>query len=72
MVVFACAYISKCLLDGCNINILLMVTIRRIDAQETVPIRHSVLWPNHPVSHVLLDEDRTGYHYGAFTNGDIK
>lgn len=40
--------------------------IRRISAEETIPLRHSVLWPNHPVSHVLLAEDATGYHYGAF------
>ncbi len=40
--------------------------IRRITAEETVPLRHSVLWPDHPVSYVLLPEDASGYHYGAF------
>ncbi|KAF8194424.1 hypothetical protein K438DRAFT_1827972 [Mycena galopus ATCC 62051] len=38
----------------------------QIDADQTVPLRHSVLWPNEPVSHVLLPEDSTGWHYGAF------
>ncbi|RDX48757.1 acyl-CoA N-acyltransferase [Lentinus brumalis] len=42
------------------------VAIRRITAEETVPLRHAVLWPDHPVSHVLLPEDASGYHYGAF------
>ncbi|KAI0691158.1 GCN5-related N-acetyltransferase [Cerioporus squamosus] len=41
------------------------VAIRRISAEETVPLRHSVLWPEHPVSYVLLPEDASGYHYGA-------
>ncbi|KAF7365697.1 Glucosamine 6-phosphate N-acetyltransferase [Mycena venus] len=38
----------------------------QIDADQTVPLRHSVLWPNEPVSHVLLPEDSAGWHYGAF------
>ncbi|KAI0642889.1 GCN5-related N-acetyltransferase [Trametes meyenii] len=42
------------------------VSILQISAEETVPLRHSVLWPNHPVSHVLLPEDVSGLHYGAF------
>ena len=24
------------------------------------------MWPDHPVSHVLLPEDESGFHYGAF------
>ncbi|KAI0369405.1 GCN5-related N-acetyltransferase [Pilatotrama ljubarskyi] len=42
------------------------IEIRQITAEETVPLRHSVLWPDHPVSYVLLPEDSTGLHYGAF------
>lgn len=34
-----------------------------------MPLRHSVLWPDHPVSHVLLPEDASGRHYGAFLPG---
>ncbi|OBZ71676.1 putative N-acetyltransferase YitI [Grifola frondosa] len=37
-----------------------------ITADQTIPLRHSVLWPDHPVSHVLLPEDHSGCHYGAF------
>ena len=40
--------------------------IRRISAEDTVPLRHTVLWPDHPVSYVLLPEDASGFHYGAF------
>ncbi|KAH9889892.1 acyl-CoA N-acyltransferase [Cubamyces lactineus] len=42
------------------------VVIREIDAADTVPLRHSVLWPDHPVDYVLLPEDASGHHYGAF------
>ncbi|KAJ7046388.1 hypothetical protein C8F04DRAFT_1064129 [Mycena alexandri] len=43
-----------------------IVRCLQIDANQTVALRHSVLWPNEPVSHVLLPEDSTGSHYGAF------
>jgi GNAT superfamily N-acetyltransferase len=33
---------------------------------ETLSLRHSVLWPDAPISHVCLPEDETGYHFGAF------
>ncbi|KAJ6476105.1 acyl-CoA N-acyltransferase [Mycena sanguinolenta] len=42
----------------------------QIDAAQTVPLRHSVLWPNEPVSHVLLPEDASGWHYGAFIDAN--
>jgi hypothetical protein len=37
-----------------------------IDADQTIPLRHSVLWPNAPISQVLLPEDDKGIHIGAF------
>lgn len=43
-----------------------MVRIDKITMEETIPLRHSVLWPNMPPSHVCLPEDATGIHYGAF------
>ncbi|KAI0775592.1 hypothetical protein BD413DRAFT_279126 [Trametes elegans] len=45
------------------------IDIRSISAEDTVLLRHSVLWPSHPVSHVLLPEDSSGFHYGAFMPG---
>ncbi|KAJ6472925.1 GCN5-related N-acetyltransferase, partial [Mycena vitilis] len=41
-----------------------------IDVAQTVPLRHSVLWPDMPVSYVLLPEDTTGWHYGAFIDSN--
>ncbi|KAI0698109.1 GCN5-related N-acetyltransferase [Cytidiella melzeri] len=41
------------------------VIYTRISAEETIPLRHSVLWPDQPVSYVLLPEDASGFHYGA-------
>ena len=43
-----------------------MVRIDKITMEETIPLRHSVLWPTKPLSHVCLSEDATGTHYGAF------
>ena len=34
--------------------------------EETVPLRHSVLWPDKPASYVRLLEDDLGFHYGAY------
>lgn len=42
------------------------VELRSISADETVALRHAVLWPDHPISHVRLSEDDLGFHYGAF------
>lgn len=42
------------------------VRIDKITMEETIPLRHSVLWPNMPPSHVCLPEDAIGTHYGAF------
>ncbi|KAL7622112.1 hypothetical protein AAE478_007614 [Parahypoxylon ruwenzoriense] len=45
--------------------------IRSISAAETYPLRHAVLWPNKPVSHVRLSDDHVGYHFGAFVSSPI-
>lgn len=42
------------------------VSYRRIRVEDTIALRHSVLWPNEDVSKVLLPEDDTGHHFGAF------
>lgn len=44
--------------------------IRAIHADQTIPLRHTVIWPNHPPSHVLLPEDDSGHHYGAFLHSN--
>ncbi|KDQ51576.1 hypothetical protein JAAARDRAFT_41042 [Jaapia argillacea MUCL 33604] len=40
--------------------------IRPTGADDTIPLRHSVLWPNAPISYVRLPEDDNGHHFGAF------
>ncbi|KAJ8487988.1 hypothetical protein ONZ45_g14127 [Pleurotus djamor] len=42
------------------------ISFREIQPTQTIPLRHSVLWPDAPISHVLLPEDNLGWHYGAF------
>ncbi|KAK7682322.1 hypothetical protein QCA50_014526 [Cerrena zonata] len=42
------------------------IRICPILVEQTVPLRHTVLWPDKPESHVRLPEDDWGYHFGAF------
>ncbi|KAI6150337.1 hypothetical protein BKA82DRAFT_999126 [Pisolithus tinctorius] len=42
------------------------VDVRRIETEDTLALRHSVLWPTMPLSYVRLPEDDLGYHFGAF------
>lgn len=46
-----------------------LVTLRPISAQDTIHLRHTVLWPDRPKAYVLLPEDDTGLHFGAFLRG---
>ena len=43
-----------------------VIRFLRVTVHQTLNLRHVVLWPDHPVSHVRLPEDDDGYHYGAF------
>lgn len=38
----------------------------KISSQDTVELRHSVLWPDMPRQHVVLPEDAHGMHFGVF------
>lgn len=40
--------------------------IRLISPDDTIALRHTVLWPNAPLAHVRLPEDDEGFHFGAF------
>ena len=42
------------------------IRILKISSQDTIELRHSVLWPDMPTEHVILPEDAHGMHYGAF------
>ncbi len=48
-----------------------MISIRAITPEQTYALRHSVLWPDKPLDYVKIDEDREGYHYGAFSEDEL-
>lgn len=48
-----------------------MIGIRRISAEETLAIRHAVLWPNMPLEHVKLAGDQDAYHYGLYYEHEL-
>jgi ribosomal protein S18 acetylase RimI-like enzyme len=43
-----------------------MIRILEIDASETWPLRHKVMWPSKPLEFVVLPNDEEGIHYGLF------
>lgn len=48
-----------------------MISIKRITAEQTYPLRHAVLWPDKPFDYVKVDNDEEGYHYGAFRADEL-
>lgn len=47
------------------------LTIRPITAEDTLPLRHSVLWPDKPFDYVRVPNDDEGYHVGGFVEGQL-
>ena len=45
--------------------------IRTIPWQQTIPLRHSVLWPSKPPEFCHIDGDPEGLHFGVFINGAV-
>ncbi len=45
--------------------------IRQIEAFETWPIRHVVMWPDKPINYVQLKNDMFGKHFGLFVDDKI-
>lgn len=45
--------------------------IQPITAEETLPIRHTVMWPNKPFDYVRLSHDEDGHHFGLFVDQKI-
>ncbi len=48
-----------------------MITIQPVTAEDTLPLRHSVLWPDKPFDYVKLPDDADGYHVGGFVAGKL-
>jgi predicted GNAT family N-acyltransferase len=42
--------------------------IRIITLDEVLPVRHSVLWPNKPLSFCTVEGDDSSIHYGIYFN----
>lgn len=40
--------------------------VKTINASDTWPIRHEVMWPDQPFEFVQLEEDNLGIHFGVF------
>jgi GNAT superfamily N-acetyltransferase len=43
-----------------------MIEIKEIEASETWPLRHKVMWPSKPLDFVVLPNDEEGLHFGLF------
>ncbi|KAB7728407.1 GNAT family N-acetyltransferase [Rudanella paleaurantiibacter] len=47
------------------------VTLKPIAAEDTLALRHSVLWPDKPFDYVRLPDDADGFHLGGFVDGEL-
>lgn len=45
--------------------------IRNISWQQTISLRHRVLWPNRPPEYCHVEGDKDGMHFGAFINNEL-
>lgn len=45
--------------------------IKQITSNETIAIRHKVMWPNMSLEYVKLPNDESARHFGLFVNGEI-
>lgn len=45
--------------------------IRPIPWQDTLPLRHAVLWPELPAAASRVEGDESARHYGAFVDGGL-
>lgn len=46
-----------------------MIEIKKIEASETWPLRHKVMWPSKPLDFIVLPNDDEGLHFGLFEKG---
>jgi len=45
--------------------------IQTINWQQSLPIRHKVLWPNKPEIFCQIEEDKDANHYGVFIDEQL-
>ena len=58
-----CALRIRISLEG-----FLEMDIRRIQWQETIPLRHKVLWPNQNPEYCYVEGDENAWHFGVFVH----
>ncbi|KAF9063297.1 hypothetical protein BDP27DRAFT_1427010 [Rhodocollybia butyracea] len=46
----------------------LLLRFKQITVEQTLPLRHQVLWPELSIEKVKLPEDANGWHFGAFVD----
>lgn len=47
------------------------IEIREIEWQETIALRHEVLWPNKKPEFCHVEGDEDAWHFGAFLSGTL-
>ncbi|MFT4806306.1 MAG: putative GNAT family N-acyltransferase [Psychroserpens sp.] len=45
--------------------------IRSVSWEQTIPLRHSVLWPTNPPEYCRVEGDDDALHFGAFDNEEL-
>ncbi|WP_286265969.1 GNAT family N-acetyltransferase [Thalassotalea atypica] len=45
--------------------------IRRISWEQTIPLRHRVLWPMKPPEYCYVEGDDDAWHFGAFVDNEL-
>lgn len=45
--------------------------IKPISVEDALPLRHKVLWPDHPVEHSMVVGDETALHFGGFLEQEL-
>lgn len=44
----------------------MQLKIKTITAKDTLPLRHKVLWPDHPIEQSMAKGDEQASHFGGF------
>lgn len=50
---------------------MLPMEIKPLTWQQTIPIRHQVLWPNECPSYCQVEGDDQALHFGVFLHGEL-
>ena len=45
--------------------------IKEITWQQTISIRHKVLWPDKPPEFCHIEDDNDGWHFGYYLGGEL-